>query len=95
MSKATLEKPAKFKVGDIVKPIHGKKTSNNHLLKDFLKAEVMKVNRSSYGKRVLTIKLIEVPKKPSYHWYIPNREINIFEDAFELWAQGEPEYDIY
>jgi len=85
----------KFKNGDLIRPIPGKKTSREIKLSKLIKLEVLRVDPESYGKRELHVKIREGSTSTTYRNYKPGDTISIYEDAFELCDPAEPEYEIF
>lgn len=90
----------KFKVGDVIRPTEGKKSSNEYQLKNILGAEVVSFpNQSSWERRRIKIKLLQVEKDGVYHpWRdraYKDQVIEVYEDAFELTVRPDEDYDIY
>jgi len=83
----------KFKVGDIIKPIKGKKTSNRRGIKYIFKAKVTRLGLSSYGKAYIDIEVLE-GKSDKYDG-TPGRKMSLYEDAFELYDACGDNYEIY
>ena len=85
----------KFKNGDLIRPIPGKKTSCNIKLSKLVKLEIKQVKGEWCGKRELEVRIIEGSATTTYRTYGPGSTISIYEDAFELCDPVEPEYEIF
>jgi hypothetical protein len=89
---------AKFKTGDIIKPIAGKKTSNHMYLDKLISCRVESCSILSYGKREITVKITEGVAKGNWTTYntIKGNVMTVFEDAFELVNDCKKElYEVY
>jgi hypothetical protein len=81
----------KFKVGDILSPIKGKKVSNFNQISTIIRAEVVQLHNCSYKKYLVQIKLLE-----GYSgYYRVGKRLNVYNDGFELFIEGEQDYQIY
>ena len=87
----------KFKIGDRVRPIPGKKQSNNKTLKGLI--ELVITDPSFYGdyKRMIKAKIIRGYSEDNmrYNSYYVSQEIDLFEDCLELIEPEEEDYEIY
>ena len=89
---------AKFKTGDIIQPIAGKKTSNHMYLDKLISCQVENNSSPSYGKREITVRIIEGVSKGKWSTYntIKGNVMAVFEDAFELVNDPKKElYEVY
>lgn len=89
---------AKFKIGDIIQPIAGKKTSNHMYLDKLISCQVETNSSFSYGKREITVRITEGVSKGKYSSYdtIKGNVMTVFEDAFELVNDPKKElYEVY
>lgn len=85
----------KFKTGDTIKPIAGKKTSNSYRLENIIIAEVTRLPTYSYcGKTEIGIRLIKGSSRSGYNYAGPGDYFTVFTDAFEL-ANNTEDYEIY
>lgn len=83
-----------FKIGDILTPIKGKKTSNDNKIETLIEIEVLTISEPSYGKRYMTTKIIKGFAKNYYGQIIKEgQNLTVYTDAFELLNAREPEYD--
>mgnify|MGYP003644174127 CR=1 FL=1 len=88
----------KFKNGDIIQPIAGKKTSNHMYLDKLISCKVESSSATSYGKREITVRITEGVSKSKWSTYytIKNNVMTVFEDAFELMNNSQKGlYEIY
>lgn len=88
-------KTCQFKEKDRVKPIIGKKTSNNVTLKNLIELEIITMYPRNYGKIEMRVKIIEGFATNPYKYYRKDDILCIYDDAVELCSPKEPEYDIY
>jgi hypothetical protein len=89
---------AKFKTGDIIQPIAGKKTSNHMHLDKLVSCQVETNSPLNYGKREITVRITEGVSKSSWSTYntIKGNVMTVFEDAFELINDPKKElYEVY
>jgi len=87
---------SKFKVGDILSPIKGKRTSNDYKLEKLLEVEVISISQVSYGKTYMTVKIIKGNCTVNYGSnYKEGSRISVYTDAFQLINEREPEYEPY
>jgi len=88
---------SKFKIGDRVRPIPGKKQSNNKTLKDL--EELIITDPFFYGgyKKMIRAKIIHGSSEDNmrYDSYRVNQQIELFEDCLELIEPEEEDYEIY
>ena len=85
-----------FKVGDILSPIKGKKTSNDCKIEKLLEVKVISIFQVSYGKTCMTVKIIKGNCKINNgKYYGENSNISVYTDAFQLISEREPEYEPY
>lgn len=85
-----------FKVGDILSPIKGKKTSNDYRIEKLLEVEVLYISKPSYGKTYILVKIIKGNCTDNYRSnYKKGNNISVYTDAFELISEREPEYEPY
>jgi len=88
----------KFKKGDIIKPIVGKKQSNYMQLKDVEELVVINPDLSpSYTKKLMHVSVQKgvVMNNMNYSTYHKGDRIQVYEDAFELVVKPEEDYEIY
>lgn len=84
----------KFEVGDIVKRLSNRITSNGFELKNIILAKVVRVP----NKYAMIIEIIKGDAKYYRHLtseYKVHSQITIYMDAFELYQRSEEDYDIY
>lgn len=85
-----------FKVGDILSPIKGKKTSNDYRIEKLLEVEVLSISKPSYGKTYIVVKIIKGNCTGNYGSSCKEGDnISVYTDAFQLINEREPEYDPY
>lgn len=91
-------KAPKFKIGDVVRPIKGKKSSNTQSLQNLVTAIVSGTNRQIYNnKREIAV---TISKGTSKRLWIsqPHKagdRIFVYEDAFELVDSEDDTYEVY
>lgn len=88
---------SKFKKGDILRPIEGKKSSNYIVLKDIKEVIVIHEASTTYSKNLIRVIMIDGSAFDSSLWnnYYKNDSFYIYDDAFELVNPPTQDYDIF
>jgi hypothetical protein len=89
-------KPCKFKIGDVIKPIEGRQSSNYHRFYGNLQIKITDIRYSHYNNRyelVVTI-LNGFTKYDGHSQYSKGNKITMYDDAFEL-AKPKENYAIF
>lgn len=81
-----MAKSCKFKIGDIIKPIEGRVSSNYYRFYDNLKIKIIKIRYSHYNRKfeLDAVILNGRTKYDGYTRYSKNQGIKVYDDAFEL-----------
>lgn len=82
-----------LKVGDIISPIKGKKSSKEKNIEKLEKAKIIEIRKPYYGKTEICIEVISGKITYYGHNYIKGNQATVYLDAFELASPKELEYD--
>jgi hypothetical protein len=82
-----------LKVGDVISPIKGKKSSRENNIEKLEKAEIIQIRKPIYSKTEITIKIISGMITFHGRYHTKNNEVIVYSDAFELTSPREPQYD--
>jgi len=87
----------KFKKGDILKPIKGKRSSNYICLEHIKEVVVISETNTNYVKNMIKVCMRDgiAYDSANYTTYYKNNSFHIYDDAFELLIPEEENYEIY
>lgn len=90
MAKSTKKKSPALRVGDLIKPIKGRRSSNYYTLRNIKKAKVNHIFYNYQGKKEMDITILEGSSlHDGYTTKTIGSMIRVYADAFELYQKVE------